>query len=246
MQRLATGLLCWALAFGATADNLRVATAANFKPLLQEIVSRFEKTSPHRVILSSASTGVLYTQIIHGAPFDILLAADAKHPRLLEEAGYAVPGQRRTYAVGQLVLAYRGSLAPLASAGPGALLSSPGLSLVIANPAHAPYGLAAAAVLKHKPLAADSRLLQASNVGQAYQMWFSGGVDAALVARSFLPAQYLEIPAGWYPPLEQQVLILGPAQAKAAAREFVDFLLAPPIQQLIADSGYGAGVPVNG
>jgi ABC-type Fe3+ transport system substrate-binding protein len=77
-------------------------------------------------------------------------------------------------------------------------------------------------------------------------MWFSGGVDVALVALSFKPAHYLDIPLDWYPALEQQVLILGPAGASAAAREFVEFLLAPPVQQLIAESGYRPGVPLDG
>ena len=31
-----------------------------------------------RIVVSTASTGVLYAQIVHGAPFDILLAADAR------------------------------------------------------------------------------------------------------------------------------------------------------------------------
>ena len=234
-----------ALGLPATAASLHLATAANFNSTLTEIVARFESRTAHELTISSASTGVLYTQILHGAPFDILLAADAEHPRLLESQGFAKPGHRFTYAWGKLVLALRAELAEQPKAGVAEILTSPGLDLVIANPELAPYGRAASAVLQRYPLAADSRLLRATNVGQAYQMWFFGGADAALVAKSSRPASFLEIPAQWYPALEQQLVLLGKAAENPAALAFMDFLRSAEIRALIEAAGYGIEAPAH-
>ncbi|NQZ08463.1 MAG: molybdate ABC transporter substrate-binding protein, partial [Algicola sp.] len=88
----------------ANAATLKVAVAANFKPLLKQLKPQFEQLHLTKLSLSSASTGVLYAQITHGAPFDVLLAADEKRPRLLERNNLIIKGSRKTYSIGQLVL----------------------------------------------------------------------------------------------------------------------------------------------
>jgi molybdate transport system substrate-binding protein len=239
MARLLAILVGLALGMPASAARLHVASAANFKSTLSEISSRFESQTDHQVVISSASTGVLYNQVIHGAPFDVLLAADAEHPRRLVDQGLADPDSRFTYARGLLVLAYRAEMSAYAQRGVAELLGRPGLSLVIANPELAPYGLAAKAVMNRYPLGADSRLLRATNVSQAFQMWYSGGADAALVAKSFEPRHFLPIPENWYPAIEQQAVLLKNSTAIPTARSFLEFLRSPDIRALIGDSGYG-------
>ena len=95
MRLLALTLCCWlSLAVPAKAaddDSLRIAVAANFsQPLLQLLLAYANETGEFAVA-SSASTGVLYTQIRHGAPFDVFLAADAERPALLVDSGDALP-----------------------------------------------------------------------------------------------------------------------------------------------------------
>jgi molybdate transport system substrate-binding protein len=225
---------------GVRADTLRVAVAANFKPTLLAIAPVFETRSEHQLRISSASTGMLFNQILHGAPFDVLLAADAERPALLEERQLAVTGSRFTYATGQLVLVYRPPLASLAQRGPAALLLSPRLSLVIANPELAPYGEAAAQVLQHlNAPAVNGRLLRATNVSQAFQMWHSGGADAALVSRSQVSSHFLTIPDEWYSAPRQQAVLLQRAAGSQAARDFLEFLRQPATRELIRAQGYG-------
>lgn len=242
MRVLLALLIGIVLTVPAIGDTLKIATAANFKSTLLEIGEGFKANTGHSLLISGASTGVLYNQILHGAPFDILLAADSEKPQLLEQKGYAVAGSRFTYAYGQLVLAYRESLTPLAEQGIGAVLESPNLDLVIANPGHAPYGQAASAVLSHYSLASSARLLRAANVSQAYQMWFSGGADAALVGLSFDPVRYLTVATGDYPPLRQQAVILKIAAGKPAATDFMDYLQSGPVRKLIEKRGYATTV----
>jgi len=96
---------------GAFADEATVAVAANFLPVLRTLARDFQQTSDHRLRISAGSTGKLYAQIRHGAPFDVFLAAvdvflaaDAARPGRLEREGHGVPGSRFTYAIGRLVL----------------------------------------------------------------------------------------------------------------------------------------------
>jgi len=86
------------------ADEINVAVAANFLGTLQKLAPQFEHASAHKLVISSGSSGQLYAQIVQGAPFDVLLSADAEKPKALEAAGLAAPGSRFTYAVGTLVL----------------------------------------------------------------------------------------------------------------------------------------------
>ncbi|MEP5763986.1 MAG: molybdate ABC transporter substrate-binding protein [Halieaceae bacterium] len=230
------------LATPLQAAELHIATASNFRSTLEAIGRRFSEQYPHSIILSSASTAVLYNQVVHGAPFDILLAADVQHAQRLEADGQALDGSRLTYAYGKLVLAYKPALAEFASNGPAALLAQPGLDLVIANPRHAPYGIAAMSVLQQQAVIANRRLLRGANVGQAFQMWYSGGADLALVAAAFNPQPHLPIPGDWYTPIEQQAVILSASRNPGTAMEFMSFLASANIQSLIQSQGYGRGV----
>ena len=58
------------------------------------------------------STGKLASQIINGAPFDVLMAADRARPQRLVEEGYAVAGSQRMYALGELGLWWPGPPQP--------------------------------------------------------------------------------------------------------------------------------------
>jgi molybdate transport system substrate-binding protein len=225
-----------------TAEVLHVASAANFKHSLQLLIRDFNPEDGHRITISSASTGTLYAQAIHGAPFDILLAADALRPEKLEQQGYAVKGSRITYAYGQLALVYQPGLAPAATAGLEHFLAQPGLSLAIANPDLAPYGIAAAEVLARPALRNTARtVLRASNVMQAYQMLFSGGADAALVARSLVESNFLPVPPTWHMELRQQAVLMQQAANKPLAREFMDYLQSAQAHAIIRQQGYLVG-----
>jgi molybdate transport system substrate-binding protein len=85
-------------------------------------------------------------------------------------------------------------------------------------------------------------LLRAANVSQAYQMWFSGGADAALVGLSFDPLRYLSIDPGDYPPLQQQAVLLKNAVGKPAATDFMNYLQSSAARQLIEEHGYATAV----
>ncbi|MCB1675783.1 MAG: molybdate ABC transporter substrate-binding protein, partial [Halioglobus sp.] len=214
MRFLTILLLLLACPAGA-AQTIRVAVAANFRATLQDIGAGFERASGHRVILSSASTGMLYTQIAHGAPFDLFFAADRETPQKLLGSG-AFPDTHSTfcYARGALVLA--GAVDGANS------LANPARSLAIANPATAPYGVAALQVLERPEFDAGKgrKLVRGSNVVQAYQFWHSGAVDLALVPRALAPDAW-QVPPHWYSPIEQHAIALTHSEAVDAYLKWI-------------------------
>jgi molybdate transport system substrate-binding protein len=218
----------------ALGAEVHIAVAANFKPTAIAINRLFEVKTGHKTLLSSASTGVLHSQITHGAPFDIFLSADIQAPTELEVAGYSKPGQRFCYALGRLTLVGGdGSLVDIGNAE---------LSLAIANPRTAPYGRAGEEVLARPEYAAagNRKVVRASNVAQAYQYWHTGSVDLALVAQSLVPEAGTQIPKHWYQPIEQQAVLLSRTPANPAAENYMDFLKSAQVKALIEDAGYGS------
>ena len=85
----------------------RIAVAANFRDTAEAIARHLEARSDYRYDIIVGSTGKLASQIINGAPFDVLMAADRIRPQRLVDEGYAVAGSQRTYALGQLGLWWR-------------------------------------------------------------------------------------------------------------------------------------------
>lgn len=222
-------LSCGSAAGSGTGEPLRIAVAANFRATLQQATELFQQQTGIEVVLSSGSSGVLYTQIVHGAPFDLFFSADRESAEKL--AVGAAPGAPFCYARGRLVLAGgNGELAQLAD---------PRLDLAIANPATAPYGVAAVAVLARPEFAAGSgrRLVRGANVVQAYQFWHSGAVELALLPRALAPMATL-VPAAWHQPLDQFAIALTPAAANPALARYLRWIRSDTVRTLILDAGY--------
>ncbi len=225
-------LLC--LPSALKAEQLHVAVAANFRASLEHILLQF----PDRdgVLISSGSSGTLFAQIVHGAPFDILLAADSDYPQRLVDKGLARPDSLRTYAIGALNLVYQHEVAPNGNASLDTLLADDSLSIATANPRLAPYGQAAQQVLNR--YARSKPQILGANIGHAYQLWYSGAVDMALVARSQAGDQGIPIPSSWHAPLRQQAVILAATQNRAFADRFLAWLMAESTQAQITALGY--------
>lgn len=245
LSRLVLVLGCLWLACNAQAEDVKVAVAANFTAPIRAIAAEFEKDTGHRVLASFGPSGAFYTQIHNGAPFEVLLCADASTPARLEREGAAVPGSRFTYAVGRLVL---WSVKPgYVDAGGEVLKSNAFKHLSIANPKTAPYGLAATQVLRKLGLAdaLAARLVEGNNVSQAYQFVASGNAELGFVA---LAQVYKDgridggsawiVPDELHEPIRQDAVLLASGKDNPAARALVDYLKGPKAAALIKRYGY--------
>ncbi len=222
------------------AAQVKVAVAANFTAPMREIAARFHETTGYEALVSYGSTGKLYAQIIHGAPFQVFLAADRERPRLLHESGLGATPQ--TYAIGRLALW---------SADPGLIDGSTVLKaadfdrLAIANPKTAPYGIGALQILEALDVESQlkRKLVKGDNIAQTYQFVMTQNAQLGFVALSqvqdghegsvWVPPQSL------YDPLLQDMVLLENGKADPAALAFVDFLFSDEVQQITKRYGYG-------
>ncbi len=236
-----SGLLLLAGAPAFAADT-QVAVAANFTEPAKEIAKAFAARTGHHAILSFGSSGQFYTQIAHGAPFEVFLSADPDRPRRIEQEGLGVPGTRFTYALGELVL---WSKTPGLVDGQGAVLARGGFNkLSIADPAAAPYGVAAIQTMKRMGVYArvQSKIVKGSSITQAYQFVQTGAAELGFVALS----QVINDPSGsrWqapstdHAPIDQQAILLWTGDKNPAARAFLDFLKGPEAREVIKRYGY--------
>ncbi|MBP4040628.1 MULTISPECIES: molybdate ABC transporter substrate-binding protein [Aeromonas] len=217
----------------ARADEVKVAVAANFKGTMERIGKEFTAKTGHSVVISSAATGVLYTQITHGAPFDLFLSADVVTPEKLEKEGKG--SERFTYAIGRLGLWKKGGPAP----NEASLRDWQG-ELAIANPKTAPYGAAAMATLAHLKIDPKQyRVLTGTNISQTWQFVDTGNAGLGFVAWANLveagkTGEAWAVPADFYPAIEQQGLVL----KKGEAVEALVAWLKGPGQAQIKAAGY--------
>lgn len=216
--------------------QVKVAVASNFTHTLKEIAQLYEIKTGEKILISSASTGTLYNQIIQGAPFDLFLSADSDRAEKIENSQFAVSGSRFTYATGQLAFWQPDSDTVNESS-----LKHFNGRLSIANPKLAPYGLAAKQALIKLQLWDSISAVKGSNIAQAYQFIDTGSAKAGLVAYSLLlqnnQTQFYLLSADLYQPILQQGVQLNSKNA-LQTKQFIDFLQSPSIQKLIQSKGY--------
>jgi molybdate transport system substrate-binding protein len=228
----------------ASANTLKIAVASNFSGTLHQLAERFEAKTGDTVLISSGSTGKLYTQIENGAPFDIFMAADEKRPDLLLKNGLADAGRASVYAQGKLIFV---SNIPATDECRDVLSDAKVKHIAIANPKTAPYGAAAQQVMQHLGIwnKVQSKLVQGENIAQALQFVDSTSANAGFVAKSMLladnkfkPACEWEIPNDLYDPINQKMVLLKQAKGKSAVIAFWKFMQSPEAAVIIRDNGY--------
>ncbi|EIM74101.1 molybdenum ABC transporter periplasmic molybdate-binding protein [Nitritalea halalkaliphila LW7] len=165
---------------------LRIAAAADLRYALDSIVSRYSDPAAIEVIYGSS--GKLYEQLSRGAPFHLYFSADIQYPERLVKAGKAGSAVY-PYGLGRLVLWQRqGKREQLAD------LQAPEVrKIAIANPRHAPYGLAAEQALRSSGLyeALRDKLIFGENIAQTAQFVSTGGVEAGIIALALMRGKAL-------------------------------------------------------
>lgn len=246
MKRWILGWLLAAVAvMPARAADVTVAVAANFAAPMQRIAAAFERDTGHRARLAVGSTGKFEAQIRHGAPFQVLLAADAETPARLERDGLAAAGTRFTYATGRLVL---WSAQPGAVDREGAVLRTGRIErLALADPKLAPYGAAAIQTLAALDLlpAVAPQFVQGENIAQAHHFVASGNATLGFVAMSqvFADGKLVQgsawvVPASLHAPLRQDAVLLRAGQGHAAAAALLAYLRGEKARAIIRAAGY--------
>lgn len=227
---------------GGSARPLLVASASDLQPAFDEIGPLFQRQTGLDVVFMFGSTGDLARQVENGAPVDVFVSANASYLDLLSDKGLILPDSRRVLAQGPLVVAVNAAVETRVERLED-LLKPEIVHVALANPEHAPYGMAAKQALQGAGLwlTVQSKLVYGENVRQAAQFVQRGDAQAGLVAASMALASGLAnapVDHGLFDPLEQSIAVIARSPREAAARRFVALATSPEVQPVLQRHGF--------
>ena len=260
---LRLALACWLLATAplATAGQATVAVASSLQFAFPELVERFRAQGGAPVRVNYGASGNFRRQIAQGAPFDLFLSADEQSVLALHDEGFTRDAGV-IYAVGRLAWIQRpgrGALpsddAPLSAIEAAIATYRQGEGrprVALANPEHAPYGIAARQALKRADLWEASAPLRVmgENVSQAARFALADEARGGLVAYSLALAPALAdqsdhvlVPADWHAPLRQRMVLM--PDAGDAARALYAWLQSEEARAVLARFGFQSPDPAD-
>ena len=229
------------------AGKITIAVAANVSYAIEDLKKAFNATNPEtKVQVILGSSGKLTAQIMHGAPFDLLLSANMLYPnRLYDEKMTST--KPRVYAQGALVMLskkkrnYCAEIFVLEDADIG--------KIAIGNPKTAPYGVAAKEALIHAKIydKVKHKLVYGESVSQTLS-YVMTAADIGIVAKSSLYAPQMikykeaihwsDVDEKLYTPIDQGMVILKTAEGNAEVKAFYDFMLSAKAKKILKKYGY--------
>ncbi|MBE7555179.1 MAG: molybdate ABC transporter substrate-binding protein [Anaerolineales bacterium] len=222
--------------------TLTVSAAADLTPAFQEIGRLFEQETGTKVTFNFGSTGQLAQQIEQGAPVDVFAAANVSFVDELEQQGLTIPDTKALYARGRITLWTRAD-SPLKIERIEDLAKAEVKRVAIANPEHAPYGIAAREALQAAGIwqHVEPKLVFGENVAQTLQYAETGNVDAAIVALSLSTqskGRYVLLPEALHQPLDQALAVITRTQLESQARQFATFINGPQGRSVMRKYGF--------
>ncbi|SEF61851.1 molybdate ABC transporter substrate-binding protein [Vibrio hangzhouensis] len=240
-------LLVLPFIFGITsncyAEEVFVAVANNFNRPLLAMTDSFHEATGHQLVISTGSSGQIFSQVKNGAPYDVFLSGDQKRPAALVNESLAT-GQM-TYAEGRIVL--WSPIKDLYSDAVTYLQEGKFLHIAIANPKVAPYGVAATQVLETLDLShkLKPKVVMGKGLNPTYQYVVTGNAELGFLAMSqvirdgeLLPGTYWKIPDSLYEPIKQDAVLLRHGIENPAAKAFMAYLRTPQAKAIIQEFGY--------
>jgi molybdate transport system substrate-binding protein len=226
------------------ANILRVAAAADLRPVMPVLAQQFEQQTGIKLQVSFASSSALATQIINGAPFDLFLGADFTFPEKVVAANLAAEAAAVPYARGVLVL-WAPSTSPIQAPSIDKLLNPSITRIAIADENHAPYGRAAYALLRTMHLLdkLQPKLVVAEDIAQAAQFVQSGNAQVGFISltlansAAFRKAGNFTAAPRAYPEIRQCGVVIKGSAHQQQAQQFFDWLLSPKVQDSLPQLG---------
>ncbi len=222
--------------------TLTISAAADLAPAFEEIGKEFTKQTAINVIFNFGSTGQLAQQIEQGAPVGLFAAANVAFVDQLEQQGLILPDTKAVYARGRITLWTRADNQLHVERIED--LAQPQVQrIAIANPDHAPYGIAARQALQSAGVweAVQPKLVLAENIRQTLQYAETGDVDAAIVALSLSnlsAGRWALIPQELHQPIDQALAVIASTQHEQEARQFAAFVTGAEGRSILQKYGF--------
>ena len=236
-------------AHAAPRRELTVFAAASLREAFGELAATFEREHPRvTVSLALAGSQELRTQIENGAPADVFASADPKHMEALAAANLvAAP---RVFAGNEPVIVVpKGNPRAI-----GGLQDLPRASRIVIGTPEVPIGAYTLRVLEAGSLRygaefrrrVEARVVSREvNVRQVLSKVALGEAEAAIVYRTDAGAskavEAISIPPELNVVARYPVAVVSGTREPALAREFVELLLSPAGQQILARHGFLPG-----
>jgi len=122
--------------------------------------------------------------------------------------------------------------------------------VAIANPEHAPYGVAARQALQTAGVwdVIQPKLVLGENVRQALQYAETGNVDVALVPLSLSitsEGNWTLVPEDLHTAIDQALGVVADSPRQTQARDFAAFITSPQGQAVLGEYGFAPSEEVN-
>jgi molybdate transport system substrate-binding protein len=234
--------------------EITVVAASDLQFVLPEIINLYSASSV-KIQLRFGASGTLATQIMRGLPCDVFLSADAAQVEKVQIAGL-VASEPFIYAQGHIALTnLRSSAAEFDDKLIGIkmlfereLAQGKQPKFAIANPTHAPYGMAAQQALETLGLWGffKPHLVMGENVAQAVQFIASGSAAIGIVGLAHCKAPVLsktlkciELAQSLYKPIRQTAVLVKNSQGSSdEAAKFLLFLKSEKAKALLSQHGF--------
>ena len=245
LRRCAGASLLALLCVAANAADLTVSAAASLSNAFRELGPAFEAQNPGTsVVFNFAASDALLAQIAKGAPADVFASADQEAMDRADAQKLLVAGSRRNFAGNSLVMIVPGD-STLRLQAPADLRNPEVKRVAIGNPASVPVGRYTKGSLETAKLwsAVEPKAVLAQNVRQALDYVARGEVEAGFVYAT--DAAILKNKVKVVATIPTETAITYPVAAvnaspnPIAARQWLDFLLTPAAQAVLARHGFG-------
>jgi molybdate transport system substrate-binding protein len=250
-MRLMRGLIAGVLILLASATPARAqevifSAAISMKDAVEELGKSFAARRPGLTLrYNFGSSGELQKQIEAGAPVDLFISAAQRQMDELQQKNLIAAPSRRNFARNGLTV-IKPSQSRLDLANPADLLDPRVTRIAIGNPRTVPVGQYSEQSLKALGLwdRLQPRLVLAENVRQTLDYVARGEVEAGFVyttdaairrgqvVEAFRPAE------DTYSPVVYPVAVVAASKHPAVARAFIDLLVGPEGQSVLARFGF--------
>lgn len=209
--------------------ELVVSAAADLTFAFQEIGTLFDQDTGVKVSFNFGSTGQLAQQIEQGAPVDVFAAANISFIDELAQRDRILPDTKQIYARGRITLWTRADSSFRIDRVQD-LMRSELKRIAIADPAHAPYGVAAREAMQSVGIwdTIQPKLVMGDNALATLQYAVRGDVDLAIAPLSLSVQQtdgrWVLIPQELHKPIDQALAVVKDTPDEADARSFVAFI----------------------
>ena len=223
-------------------NELTVAAASDLTPAFEELGRAFESIHKTKVVFVFGSTGLLTRQIENGAPMDLFAAANVSYIDQLEQKGLTIPGTKALYARGRITL-WTPAMSNVRLVGIEDLARPEVQRVAIANPDHAPYGLAARQALESAGVwdRVRPKLVFGDNIRQTLQYAETGNVEVSIVALSLSlqsNGRWTLIPEELHKPIDQALAVIKTTKNEQSARAFAAFIASPEGRAIMQKYGF--------